>query len=380
MPVAYRKDDSNVPSPSTRGLPTVSSSSLLPPKSKKIQSNTLAADGDSFRQRTKKDVSKACGTLVCCCICDKGISEKPGKGEESIFCEGACQSWLHTRCAGLSPAAFASVSASPEPFLCFACHITSQKKEIAALKSAVSSLTTELSSLKSELSSSQRSVPSSKETPNVSSQVSPLSGTHSLPVNPLIKSLPSTSVARHPPERKYNVVIFGIPESKQGSPRHIRWRSDFDKASSIISDVEKNSHRESSIRDCHRLGKYASNNPRPRPLLISLNSTADVDNILSHRHLVPTGIVVKPDQSPEERKVEAILLQERWRLIESGVDRPSIKLRKSSIFVSGRLHGKVINFVFTLSPNLGDLAPTLSTLSNNQPANNSTATTSADSA
>ena len=70
----------------------------------------------------------------------------------------------------------------------------------------------------------------------------------------------------------------------------------------------------------------------------------------------------------------------RWKLIESGVDRHSIKLRKSSIFVSGQLHGKVINFQFTSSPNLDDLAPTLSNLPNKEPTNNSTATTSAESA
>ena len=55
-----------------------------------------------------------------------------------------------------------------------------------------------------------------------------------------------------------------------------------------------------------------------------------------------------------------------------------IKLRKNSILVSGQ--EKVITFVFTLSPNIGDLAPTLSTLSNSQYVNNSTATPSGDSA
>ena len=365
MPNANKKEDSTVPSSSTRRQPTVSISSSLPPKSKKSQPSTLGADGDSSRQRvTKKDVGKAGGTTVCCCICDKGISEEPGKGEESIFCEGVCQSWLHTRCAGLSPAVFASVSSSSEPFLCFACHIASQKKEIAGLKSAVSSLTTELSSLKSELSSLQKSVPSSAKITSIISQVSPSSEALSPPPNPPMRSFPSTSVVRHSPERKYNLVVFGIPELKQGSPQHIRRRGDFDRASGIISDVVRNSQSRSSVRDCHRLGKYDHNKPRPRPLLVSLNSTADVDNVLSHRHLVPAGIVVKADLSPEERKVEAILLQERWKLIETGVDRRSIKLRKSSILVSGRIHGRVIDSVYTLSSNLGDLAPALSNLSN----------------
>ena len=94
-----------------------------------------------------------------------------------------------------------------------------------------------------------------------------------------------------------------------------------------------------------------------------LNCTADVNNILSRQHLVESSpIVVKPDRSPEERKVEVTLLQERWKLIESGVNRQSIKLRGASIYVNGRSHGKVANSIFLLSPKLGDLAPNLSNL------------------
>ena len=85
------------------------------------------------------------------------VKSQEGRGIY-FFCEGAYQSWPHARCAGSSPAAFASVFSSPEPFLCVACHFTPQKKEIAALKSTVSSRITELSSLKSELSLLQGSV------------------------------------------------------------------------------------------------------------------------------------------------------------------------------------------------------------------------------
>ena len=193
-----------------------------------------------------------------------------------------------------------------------------------------------------------------------------------LPVHSSQTSQSSTSMPRHTSDRRFNIVLFGIPESPQGSSRHIRWRNDFDRASQIVSNVEQESDHRSSIRDCHRLGKYISSKSRPRPLLVFLNSTADVNNILSHRHLVSSPIVVKPDRSPEERKVEATLLQERWKLIESGVNRLSIKLRGASIYVNGRLHGKVTSSVFSLSPNLGDLAPNLSTLSVNPSAQSDT--------
>ena len=96
-----------------------------------------------------------------------------------------------------------------------------------------------------------------------------------------------------------------------------------------------------------------------------LNSTADINSSLSRWHFVSFPTVVKPDRSPEERKVEATLLQERWKLIESGVNHQSIKLRGASIYVNGRLHGKVTNSIFSLSPNLNNLAPNLSNLSVN---------------
>ena len=36
-------------------------------------------------------------------------------------------------------------------------------------------------------------------------------------------------------------------------------------------------------------------------------------------------------------------MKERWKLIQSGHDRKVIKIRNSSIFVNGRLHGRVSN-------------------------------------
>ena len=101
--------------------------------------------------------------------------------------------------------------------------------------------------------------------------------------------------------------------------------------------------------------------PSPNPILVSLIFTSDVSNILSCcRHLKQT-ISIKPNLSPPERKIRVTLLHERWKLINSGIDRSSIKLCNTSIFVKGRLYGKVINVIFSLSPTLSDSGPQLST-------------------
>ena len=99
-----------------------------------------------------------------------------------------------------------------------------------------------------------------------------------------------------------------------------------------------------------------------RPILVLLNSTADVRNILSKCHSLSSPVSIKPDRSTTERRIEAILLKERWKLIQLGMDRCSIRLRNSAIYVNSRLNGRVTVSVFMPTPTLGDLAPRLSTL------------------
>ena len=62
---------------------------------------------------------------------------------------------------------------------------------------------------------------------------------------------------------------------------------------------------------------------------------------------LPPNIHIKPDLSPEDRKADTILLKERWRLISSGHDRKSIKIRGSFIFANNNLHDKVTSFTLS---------------------------------
>ena len=70
--------------------------------------------------------------------------------------------------------------------------------------------------------------------------------------------------------------------------------------------------------------------------------------------------------TPEERKTEALLLHERWNLIQQEVDRKVIKICNSQIFVNKLLHGKVIDFKYIQS-------------SSNLPSSTSTNSTAPDS-
>ena len=71
-------------------------------------------------------------------------------------------------------------------------------------------------------------------------------------------------------------------------------------------------------------------------------------------------VTIKADLTPAERRVQSVLLRERRKLIENGHDRRAIKLRNSSLYLSGRLHGTVVNYSYQMHPLLADfiLEPT----------------------
>ena len=80
----------------------------------------------------------------------------------------------------------------------------------------------------------------------------------------------------------------------------------------ILGSVEK-SIGPQSIRDSFRLGKYNESSERPRPMLVKLNRSYDVSNILSVKQNLPKGLTIKPDFSPAERAVESLSMKERWQ-------------------------------------------------------------------
>ena len=99
----------------------------MPPKSRIQRKTVPAANSDS------------------CCICLEKLSSK----DETMFCSGSCQKYLHRYCESVSEQAFRKLSAEDaEPFICFCCFRTEKEKQVQKLLSTVESLKTELSTLK----------------------------------------------------------------------------------------------------------------------------------------------------------------------------------------------------------------------------------------
>ena len=98
----------------------------------------------------------------------KIIRESTGKrvGQDAIFCDGSCRTWLHRCCAGLSKTRFEEMQSSEAAFLCPACDMDSQQdalqqmkdgqqEALQLLKEEIGMLHAEVKQLKDSLSISQ---------------------------------------------------------------------------------------------------------------------------------------------------------------------------------------------------------------------------------
>ena len=99
---------------------------------------------------TQKKKSKE---LITCPVCEDSIADPSNKcdGDDSVFCEGACNVWFHRRCAGLSTQAFQKLTMSKEPFMCYQCALVKHKDEIANLKQMIQDLSKVVSEIKNKV-------------------------------------------------------------------------------------------------------------------------------------------------------------------------------------------------------------------------------------
>ena len=73
-------------------------------------------------------------------------------------------------------------------------------------------------------------------------------------------------------ECKFNVIIYGLPECKKGTPKYKRTISESNSASLAIQSICPEISQQ-SVRDCSRLGKYSQDHQRPRPTGVSQANT-----------------------------------------------------------------------------------------------------------
>ena len=288
---------------------------------------------------------------IVCPICDEVIVDPVGSkpGDDSIYCDGDCSSWLHRRCAGLSKSVFASLTKSDNPFHCPRCILSLHEKEICSLKSMVATLTSHLSLLSDNLevvkeeikkipsgSSSTSNVPTHAKSYATAVEGSERSGTSS---NVIVRTQQQKPTGTDV-DRKFNVVLHNVEESHEGTPRSQREADDLKKVVAACSSVSDSITSE-GIRDLFRLGKYNKDRQRPRPLLVKFVRSTDARAVLSKSSNLTPPIIMKPDLSPAARKRESILLKARWKLLEQGIAKSRVRIRYDSIYLDNVLYGKV---------------------------------------
>ena len=321
----------------------------------RTRSDTAADNSSTGPRPTNKRKAKQ---PVVCPICDESIVDATShtSGQAAIFCEGLCKEWLHRQCAGLSKAAFDFASQSQDPFFCPQCRLDIQSRELSTLKAAIATLNEELTAVKNQLSNSQPSpsttTPSSSfTTSNQADSKAASEIPRDIPLQPQHiqqqGTYPQVQYSRQP-DKKFNVVIYGIEECPKGTPKHERFNRDLENIMTVISSVDTDSSiQPQSIRDHFRLGKFKNSSQtqqcRPRPILVRFIRSADVSHILSRRRSLQQPFSIKPDMSPKERSRDSTLMKERWSLIQSGTDRKYIRIHNSCIYVHNKLHGQINN-------------------------------------
>ena len=305
----------------------------MPPKTGKGQKKTAS---------TKSAASEKLGS---CCICCQLIQSK----DDILFCSGRCQQSLHRYCASVSERCFKLLTAeNADPFYCFCCYKEQKEEQVNTLLQIVDSLKEEINALKTATAATIPGQPSPSSTNDASQSLKNTGITVNLNSNksgePLTSSISHVSRISYP-EKKFNVVLYGVNECPSGLSRSARVESDIASVVSVLTTVDCYIQPH-SIKECFRLGKFSSNEKRPRPILIRFIRIADVSSILSKRSKLSHPYYIKADMSYEERKQESVLLKERWSLIQAGTDRKDIKIRDNRLLVHKRLYGRVVNQKF----------------------------------
>ena len=307
----------------------------------------------SVKVKTKKKSTRSTNdnsTPTKCTICEDPVKDANEKeaGEDSIFCEGTCKSWLHRRCAGLSKTNFDAIRSLPSssPYYCPHCRIMSLTNELTEVKSQLSKLASEFSNIRAT-----QQPPSAV----ITSDPSPSTTANAPSMAKVVLNKTQFLSSNLNEDRKFNLVIYGIAESPKGTNRHERVANDISNSMTILKTVNSGIS-ENPIRDCIRLGSYSES--KSRPLLVKFVRVIDVSTTLANRRKLATleGVSIKPHLSPLQRKVEGVLLKKRRSLIDSGVtpNRIRIDISNASLYLDSQLHGEALNGSFVCTTNSTD--------------------------
>ena len=221
-----------------------------------------------------------------CKLCDKTVTDKC----KALTCD-RCDGWWHKTCAGLSQYEYEFYDNSPFPsgelqskWICKICR-EEQKPEVdpmaimAKLVTKVEKLVTENCMFKKSLAAVMEILTGQKQEGKKVEETMKISVAETM----------HTTVAeafdncKEKEEKEKNVVFFNVEEAKEelGKTEKEKDEEDFVAVNAIMNNAQKEAFKPMMMRqNITRLGKKKPNNPRPRPILVKLQTVEDKWNLL----------------------------------------------------------------------------------------------------
>ena len=151
-----------------------------------------------------------------------------------------------------------SISLVSQSLICVLyCTLNKQYKEICSLKDTVETLTNRIVELESACKSNV-SQPAAAQVMQTQSSVNSTPATNKQVTD---KSTIPPKPPQLTPEKKFNLIFYGITESPVNTPRTNRQQHDLQNILSTLSIID--SLTSSLIKDFHRLGKFSASKPSP---------------------------------------------------------------------------------------------------------------------
>ena len=72
--------------------------------------------------------------------------------------------------------------------------------------------------------------------------------------------------------------------------------------------------------------------------VVKLTRTSEVSSILSKSGNVRAPLRIEPDLSPQDRRIKAALMKEKWTLLQSGMNRKDVKVRGPRLLVRNKAY------------------------------------------
>ena len=262
-----------------------------------------------------------------CTICQEVILEGE-EGQDAVFCEGQCQSWIHRKCSGLTSQAFEKICESDDKYMCPYCLLSMQNCELKELRNIVKSLSEKLDQLTGSpppANASKKDTVQTVSTPESNTDI--VMNDTSNDIAATVTSL--INEEREKEKRKLNVIVHNLPECDDPDPSN-RKSHDISKTSSI---VDKYLSVPTTITQAIRIGKKRE---KPRLLKITFNSSQEKAAVLRsctklRKSDVPEDvrrIYITPDLTPKEQELNKTL---RSQLAEKNKNGNQYRIKNGKI-------------------------------------------------